>query len=1692
MANAFLDVNSLGYCTPEFVSVLPSALSECTAALRQSEQGTLFCFHLRSEARAEVQRRISGQAHEVYELCPLFLPNLSLVQLGPNTLRIVANRTPTADLPGTVEADKVILTTRAPNQPQSHSRFWRLRGVAPGDLWQLALHADGQHRLRLDLEDDEQGVTLKEGSAYAFFPLNGMNQTWPFRLHLHSKLPTKLERDNWNPADAADVEDQLRRAVRGMVAWLETQMDMLAHGEWGFERLVNQKPAPPMNEGDWPAKWANVIFGELLKAVEERPLLRSVFGRRVLKAEAQRIEVVQNQASRDSWSQLASARDLGGELPAFVPAGTAVFGITAARPDEIGEPFGAILSRQTVSAANRRVAILAYLSTNSHSTRSLERAFEGALVERADGEVVKLGDLMAEPCGTELSPEWHSCFARLTEWGRDAVWQSAHVFNGRLPDQFRKLSTSVFNPPWAELSARLGSLEAWQTHGEQFWRNPRRPCPPQFLASALACLHVPSGDGGWLPLSKLWLDDDAADCFAELLTAWPLSYINAERQRITSLLKDWGLFAEWERTTQVMLKEKLPGELTRRLTDKMTGDAFAAVFSQAFQDARSPLDGRWAHIINEGEKTAVSRFVRARATEQKLLGKTVLSASIAANVRAALCLDAGFVLAPPWLTAATHNRICHLGLQENLGFKFLSQQEFSKQRETLIRELLEHFHHWKDSAPTPDALAGLDEMAAITSRANRRNWPLGLSSQKKPLLKELIHSQSSEADANPAEQLNRLLLQKVDWRNAEPLPALLAQVPSVAEVCVQPHKLQLEVPDVPLTPIEFSQIPSTALEEPAVRALVEAGKHHFFTSTRALKLRWLQDGEVVATLPAADYVVDGDKLIFAHSLPPAELEPYQNILRAYEDNDRGSAEYRHDKEAGVSAYERFQKYRPVITKVLVESRVRAFGYQEQHILRELLQNAESAYASKQESGLPAEPWFELAVTRLQGETGYRVTAMHEGRAFDEPDKHGNPRPDVDRIIMESAPAQNTEDEVGRFNRGFKSVFCAARDKRVRVESGGFDFVVQDLMLRFPPKPERSAGPANPVTKFTFEASRQDALALLDLKEPLGANSSLPLINASSLVFLRHISRVTVSFEDHKWTWKTTPGRNDGWQEVSVGPCGGCPSERFLVYHAPRSDAGERFAAALRLGPAGLPRKLEQSWRCLRLTFETDEAFSLDVLVNGQFEAEFGRRKLIKIPESGLVDQSFATVIQRCSQDFAGANVSKERWLAWAGVLNLKNRMAGLANRAANAKAIANQVEEFLNERIPHGGTLKAAADLDFPSNLMRRLSLDGFCARWGIDTSNWIDPEIAAELPNTKQDELGLDDWLRNARLNRPRLQEIQDAIEARQFRPIAEAFSAEITKAKQLLQLRLRPARGFQVENWQAAELLQRWQEDNEKANGRLLDDYTLEGANWTLLYPSDSTPMAGRKDKLRHDLAHEDTAERSLRVWYRLFGLACLMSARGRTETLRTFWKEELEASGFWDATCDGRDFDDATRDLFKNLVLREFRDAQASGEWADYWRRVFYDIRKVHELVWQHDFVDTVLRLAFDPERARELPQFLRSGRLAEQKPWAGVLGQSAGAPLFFVVRELCRLGAIPPLAMDSVRPLAFFACTPVRRAAVRIGWLDSSLAARTDFKSLAEVSRRLFERISSDTSVDAITRQQLLNLYDIPLLHLGLNG
>lgn len=1697
------ETRCLGYCTPEFLDALPPDLARATEAFRQSERGTVFCFRLRPDPdrRQEVGSRITGQEKELYELCPLFLPNLRLVQLAQHELRMSVGQRDTAhDCPGLVEADKVTLTIRDlanANSPASNSRFWRLRGVTDGDLWQIALHADSSFRLRVEREEDERGTTIKDGSAYAFFPLNGVN--WPFRIHLHLKLPTDLRRSEWNPDDAPQVEEQMRRAIHGLAVWLDRHADKW-HPSWRLESLVARVP----NQAE---RWARLAWESLLKETENLPLLRTIFGKRVRRSEARYLKVLENQAASQAWAQLGQTQELDINFPAFVGEDASCFEIPAAIPDEVASAFVMILENGDVPGQGRRAALLAYLSCGQHSSASLERAFGEAVAERHDGALVRLGELMGEPSGAELAPEWHEVFARLVDWSQTAVWQNAHVFGERLPDQFRKLAKPVFNPSWPEVATRLGIVEEWRAHGTEFWANARRPCPPENRRSVLACLHVPSGDGGWLPLHKVWADDDGpVDCFSGLLAAWPLNYRDAERQRITGLLKQWGLFDEWEMTTTKMLADRLPGELTRRLAEQSDGNAFAVVFDRAFEDARRILDTGWKAIVDEAEKTAVRRFLVARQQEDQLRGKTLLSAEIGRAVRAALRLLPDLEDAPPWLTEAAWKRIRRLGLLDDCKFEFLASEGFKLKQGDYARQLLENFYRWTTGSPSQEQLAGLNELAASVSVAQRKNWVVGLSPQKRRPLRELLLGTPTSGTTPSARLLSRLLA-LAEWR-VEPLPHALAGVPAVAEACVQTSSLEMEQPSLGvLMPIDVEQLAPDLRGDQDIKAMCEAAETRLLGCPREINLRWRYDGDTVATLSNADFVLLGNRLVVHRYGAPADEEQCQRILAEFETHATPPDEYQTDKHS-LSRFECYQRHRETIRNTLLKELVTKVGYERHHVLRELLQNAESAYASKQ--GTVEEAWFEFAVTSAAAAGRRKVTAGHAGRAFNERDNEGKERRDVERIWRLAAENERTPDEIGRFNRGFKVVFTVAADGVVRIRSGAYEFEVLDLLLLRPAEPKPKPGPPSQTTEFSFETTLADGLAMLRLARTPGPTEHLPVVNASSLVFLRHLQRVCVKFESRTWTWRISRRADrDDWRRVEIQSPDEPKPEIFLVFkgrdsQTPATASGRRFAAAVRVSENGLPQPLESGWRTFRLTFETEHPFPLDFLVNGDFEADQGRIAPRDIARSGLVELAYKAVFDRAAQELRDSP-TREVWLAWAKILHVKDAAkqleVTLRDDGKRFRHLAQEIAGFFAANIPFNGRLLPADQLKFPTRVFRRIG-ERFGNRWGINRNNWVDEDIAAELPEGDRPKARFDHWAAQ------QMRAVDSPLQADHLRLMIADLQAtndlrrgllreeldELETARRILEEKLHsvpppssPARKplLEIQEKSAQELWEWW-----NGVGRPLRGYTLDGANWDLLYPGDSTGEVGRKQRLQNALSQPSTAS-GRRVWYRLLGLACLMSAGwGRTIMLRDFWQKTLEEAQFWEHTA-GKDFANETRELFSRLVGRQHPNVGAAGEDAEYWRHVFYDVRKVHELVFgEYRFAETVWQLASDPRRAGELPQFLRSGRLAGQAPLAGVLGQSAGAPIFFVVRELCRLGIVPREALANLRPLAFFACTPVRRAAVRIGWIDAALAARTDFESLSEVSRQLHERISKDRSVDDTTRQKLLDLYDIPLLHLGL--
>ena len=272
----------------------------------------------------------------------------------------------------------------------------------------------------------------------------------------------------------------------------------------------------------------------------------------------------------------------------------------------------------------------------------------------------------------------------------------------------------------------------------------------------------------------------------------------------------------------------------------------------------------------------------------------------------------------------------------------------------------------------------------------------------------------------------------------------------------------------------------------------------------------------------------------------------------------------------------------------------------------------------------------------------------------------------------------------------------------------------------------------------------------------------------------------------------------------------------------------------------------------------------------------------------------------------------------------------------------------------------------------------------------------------------------------------------------------------------------------WTVAELWQWWEQQ-----GKPMGDYTLEGeANWELFHGGRIPDEQGRKEELKRlllSVAKPDGGHDGNSLWYRLFGYACLVSAGRHTTELRQFWLGRLNPRQFWERTSRG-DFSAETREIFEQAVTAQFSEA------AYYWRRVFYDLRKVHRMVCVNNFPFDLMRLV-DEGHGQHLREFLSSGRLpyANQQRWVGTFGQSSDAPLGFIIRELVRLEVITD---ESVRPSAFFVCRPVLRALSKIGRIDDDdEGAFSGEDWLAWLAK------------DPVHGPLLMPYYDIPLLHMG---
>jgi hypothetical protein len=257
-------------------------------------------------------------------------------------------------------------------------------------------------------------------------------------------------------------------------------------------------------------------------------------------------------------------------------------------------------------------------------------------------------------------------------------------------------------------------------------------------------------------------------------------------------------------------------------------------------------------------------------------------------------------------------------------------------------------------------------------------------------------------------------------------------------------------------------------------------------------------------------------------------------------------------------------------------------------------------------------------------------------------------------------------------------------------------------------------------------------------------------------------------------------------------------------------------------------------------------------------------------------------------------------------------------------------------------------------------------------------------------------------------------------------------------------------------------------------IKQHTLEGWMGDLVFPNQPKEYG----EIRKTLCASDREQQNA-SWYRLLCLSCALGARVSRQTIRNFWGTTLDQTQFWEITTAGS-LDQSKLDrFFEELIHREFRSVYAEGEQAELLRRVFYDFRKLHYLVYFNDFANVVLETLTDSQRGADPIKFLRSGWLPDGTRWKGVIGQSMTSPLLFLMREWRRMGLIETDRHDHQ---CFYMNGTAAKAAIRKGWLDWNRYGRGDLQSILDSSKVVHEKVR-------LTGAWQIMDFDIPLQILG---
>lgn len=1663
--DANLSDDRLGYCTPEFVEDLPEHLRDLAEALTGDSRGSLFCLHLHARGRSDVEERLPAPKELFTEVCPLFLPHLVKVSVGQHTLSLHRNQRQQVDcIAGLCDARRVVLTSENEGEPPVRQRLWVFTGTAAGDVWQLALHADSDSRI---VKPPAHGI-IASGGAYAFFPLSDENRSWPVDIHLHVNCPTTLSRGSWSEDDRSNVDDQVRRSAEALATWLEVSEPRL-HGQWSVHDLFRRQPEARSTAG--------VFYEALVAAGREHHIYRTLWGTRANSGSAVSLSVNGADGFQQSWAGLVDDLRRTDFEHDIIPAHEHVdFGIPCISSSELKGLFDVLVDTQNTDVEYWQNVFLALLSLKRPPQQLFEYVMGRIRVEKHNGTHVMLRDLLSQQAGAELVRSWHATFKNALNWCDDL---NRAVCGNALAYHLRRLSVPQAVIEWADLKTVLASQDDWDTLGGKFWSDPHDACPGSLRGEVLQLLHVMDGSNRWKPLPSMWALDGNPLCMEGAVTPWERGQAlnDSARRDIVGKLKAWGLFDDYVNG----IEDRLTTVYPNALHDRLTTDGFRFLTQESFAASLSRLEPRWQALVKEGVEEAVTGFLN----EQCDANVTLLSLSVPRPLQDVISWLPEYSGTPEWLTLDVEKLIGSLRFPQDCRFSLLSQSDLTvPAKRELAKRLLANLYRWDTTNLTEKHIAALTELF----RDVTGTWEVRTAPGTPKHLSQFIDYTSH---AGPEFTLLTTNNGDVDWRDSAQLPDPLPQIPSIESACITLDGLTRKVSRADdIRPISWDELTEAMQQNESILRIRSEYPETDLVYTSSLSIGWFYGQRKVCEITDAIFALDeGHLYVSKAEIASGEAQAYSDVISNYLTftGDGTVDAYRNTHPPAAT----YGKFRERILKTFRREFVSDAGYKIEHVLRELLQNAESAYASQRE-GAGTRP-FNVRISERSAAGMANVTIEHHGRSFNEPDKTGAPRDDIRRIVSTAPIEVAVEDEVGRFNRGFKSVFTVTES--VHVSSGGYEFDIRDFLLVFPRHPTPKEGVHEPETAFHFDCRVGAVDDMLEWRQAGHGETRVGVFDEFAFVFLRYVTSVEVTRGRLSATWTMAREKSEHERATLTITASGGKERHFAVFSS--SPTGfpfkphDRVDVAVQIGSSGFPEPVEDRRQLLYITFPTSSKGSSAFLVNAPFDVDPGRIGILpNARNAGLIKTAFSIVLDetRCAiKDDPVVDV----WLAWTAVWDIRDAKAWVKGHfpddTMGLGKLLDEVKNYLLDHVPQDGGLRRASSLVIPSRLMRSLAeMKG--DSWPLNDGEWVSHEVSSALLALADDwsRYRLPDFVDDIRYETELLEELRVNLADTTF---VERFGKGIIERQELDAARDKLTAILDVEEppvsspglrlyvepdyrpERSAEELHAWWVTHEN-----LEPYVLEGEWWDILCPG--IEESDRREYLRRILCRPGDADGQL-LWYKVLSVPCLMSTGRRVSALRDFWAESLNASSFFEQTAEHFGGEE-TKKIFLDAIHRRLRGDDASGEQADFWRRVFYDIRKIRTLVYENDFAEVIMELASDAGHVQHLIRFLRNGTLPGQKSWTGVIGQSAGGPLFFVMRELRRLGVIESTDAD---PSCYFVCKPVRRAAYELGWLDRTLRDKYDFASLQEVSFRIHAKISGDVDV----ADELLPLYDIPLLH-----